>query len=510
MRTLRLIAAACIGAALAACGGGTTNTTPVSIPTATPSAAASSSTFSPSANAQSLPVANGATASVTLPVAAGTSGTVTVTASATAPAGFAQISAFRRSAQAVTRNALAYYAFVPSVDIVLTGFPTFTIAFPANIVPVGSTIHEGFLDGSTSQPVWSYDIAVGASGATFSATASAPKLLAGKSYIFVFYLESGSNATPTPSPAPTSSPSAMPTATATPTAAPTTVAAGEITVPPSISSLPPGISYSTDGAIFSGLAGTHFFGNGGKAPSNLDNPTAITDCNLTISGSNVTLSGGGGSETATFVSANPSVKTLLVANADPLNLGGIETLTFYDATGGGINVVIEGGRVIGAAGGHTGTFIACTTSYAVNVFTDRSLDTAKLSPATIAALNTRAGSTNPYTASNVTAADFGNASGTVNFGRGVISTLSGTNTIVSDCRATISGNTVTLSGGSFSNSATFSGASTDHIFVLAVQASPTEYALQPENSKVLLLFNNFGFAYKAQSTSNGSTLACPV
>jgi hypothetical protein len=81
---------------------------------------------------------------------------------------------------------------------------------------------------------------------------------------------------------------------------------------------------------------------------------------------------------------------------------------------------------------------------------------------------------------------------------------------VTDCRATISGNTVTLAGGTFSNSAMFGGASTDRIFILAVQASPTEYVLQPESSKVAVFYNNFGFAFKAQSTSGSNTLLCPV
>ncbi len=218
---------------LVACAG--TNAAAPTLPTPTPIAAATptaapSSTPGPvtvsavSAAAQALPALGGGTTTVALAVAPGTpaNATVAITASNAPPAGTIAIAANGRTPRALTRVPLVYYTFVPSVDIQLTSFPSFTISYPTTYLPAGTTIKEAFLDAGTSQPVFTYDIAFGASGATFTATANAPKLLAGKSYIFAFYYESGSTATATPSPAPSSS--AASTATPTPTPAATATA----------------------------------------------------------------------------------------------------------------------------------------------------------------------------------------------------------------------------------------------------------------------------------------------
>ncbi|MDQ6941533.1 MAG: hypothetical protein M3169_03350 [Candidatus Eremiobacteraeota bacterium] len=101
------------------------------------------------------------------------------------------------------------------MTITLSAFPQYTMSFPAALVPAGTTLHEAFLDGATAQPVYQFDIAFGPNGATLTSTAGAPTLQAGKTYIFVFYIEVSTGATP------------LPTATPMPTAAPTsTPAAG--------------------------------------------------------------------------------------------------------------------------------------------------------------------------------------------------------------------------------------------------------------------------------------------
>lgn len=99
--------------------------------------------------------------------------------SSTPPSGTPAIAAAARKTLSISRIALAYYTFVPSVDIQLASFPSFTVSYPTSLFAAGATIKEAFLDAGTAQPVFSYDIAFGASGATFTSTVSTPKLRAG-------------------------------------------------------------------------------------------------------------------------------------------------------------------------------------------------------------------------------------------------------------------------------------------------------------------------------------------
>lgn len=225
MFSTRLATALTMAAILAGCGGAAVTSVPVLTASPTPSPAPSGTTIAigSSPATQTLPSLNGTTGTVTLSGAPGTpaNASVTVTVTTAPPAGTTALAATARSAKALTRTPIAYFTFTPNVDIQLASFPTFTISFPPSLVPAGTTIHEAFLDGSTSQPVYTLDIAFGPSGATFSSSAAAPKLLAGKSYIFVFYYEQGSNATPAPSTTPSTGPTATPAPTASPTAIPT-------------------------------------------------------------------------------------------------------------------------------------------------------------------------------------------------------------------------------------------------------------------------------------------------
>jgi streptogramin lyase len=221
MFSIRVATALTMAAMLAGCGGGGGTSVPVLTATPTPSPVPSVTTLAvgTSPAAQTLPSLNGTTGTVTLTGAAGTPANASVTVAVTTapPAGIAALASTARSARAVTRTPIAYFTFTPNVDIQLASFPTFTIAFPAGLVPAGTAIHEAFLDASTSQPLYTLDIAFGPNGATFSSSAAAPKLLAGKSYVFAFYYELDANATS----APTTTPSTVPTATPVPTASPT-------------------------------------------------------------------------------------------------------------------------------------------------------------------------------------------------------------------------------------------------------------------------------------------------
>ncbi len=91
--------------------------------------------------------------------------------SSTPPSGTPAIAAAARKTLSISRIALAYYTFVPSVDIQLASFPSFTVSYPTSLFAAGATIKEAFLDAGT--------IAFGASGATFTSTVSTPKLRAG-------------------------------------------------------------------------------------------------------------------------------------------------------------------------------------------------------------------------------------------------------------------------------------------------------------------------------------------
>ena len=272
-------------ALLAGCGPGTNASPPVPVASATPSPAPSSTTLAvgTTPGTLALPAANGAVATVSLSGAAGTAAnaSITVTASTSPPAGITPLAsvgrapATGRTISAVTRVPLAYFTFVPNVDIQLAAFPAFTITFPASILPAGTTVHEGFLDASTSQPVYTLDIAFGANSATLTATASAPKLLAGRSYVFVFYYETGSAASPTPAPSTTPAPTATPaptmtpapSSTPTPTASPTPASDSFFTAPTSVVQTPfsptsintglGSVAAGPDGKLYYADAGAH-------------------------------------------------------------------------------------------------------------------------------------------------------------------------------------------------------------------------------------------------------------
>lgn len=216
--------------ALCACGGTTQSVSPLTLPTAVPTASPSpagpsTTTLSVGAGAASatLPAVNGAVPTVAFNAVSPPAGaSIAVTVSSTAPTGFAALQSAARTTRSVTRTTLAYVTWVPSTTIVLQAFPQYTFAFPQSLVPAGTTLHEAFLDGSTAQPVYQIDVAFGPNGATLTSSASAPTLQAGKTYIFAIYLETGATASPSPTPTagPSASPSPVPTASATPSAAP--------------------------------------------------------------------------------------------------------------------------------------------------------------------------------------------------------------------------------------------------------------------------------------------------
>ncbi len=223
MNDLRALALGLLSAAaLCACGGTTQSVptailpTPVATATPTPAPVSGSTTLSVAAGPATvvLPQVNGAVPTVAFDAISPPAGaSIAVTVSTTVPAGTLALSGRNRATRSVTRTTLAYVTWTPSTTIVLRAFPQFTFNFPQSLVPAGTTLHEAFLDGSTSQPVYQLDVAFGPNGATLTSSASAPTLQAGKQYVFVIYLETGSGATPSPTASPTTAPSAAPSVT---------------------------------------------------------------------------------------------------------------------------------------------------------------------------------------------------------------------------------------------------------------------------------------------------------
>ena len=285
--------------------------------------------------------------------------------------------------------------------------------------------------------------------------------------------------------------------------------ADDITVPPSIRAQAMGQASITDLAYFSGFSGSHLFGRGGKAPSLPEKPSLITDCRLTVSATDLKLEGGGETVVTPLISSNPSAKTQVVAQADPNHLGGTQLLSFYDVSGAGMNVGIAYGRVISVGGAKPGTAITCGANSASNNTTDRSLDTVTFSMSTLSGFVAHAGSANPYTQKNVMAADLGGAAGKAIFGRGVLVT-GGVPRLIDDCKVEVAGGTLTVSGGGFSQSDTFTGAAADSLLLVRTPTD-TQFNFQPASGqKARIKVNAFGFVMGASATAaDSSTLTCP-
>jgi hypothetical protein len=486
----------------AGCSGGSTSVAPLPSATAspTPSAVPSSVTslaVTPAASTFVLPAVNGANASVTFGAVTPLAGTtIAVSGSATAPAGITALQSGRRAARSVSRTTLAYYSWTPSATVTLSAFPQFTIAFPASVVLAGTTLHEAFLDGSTAQPVYQLDVAFGANGSTLTSTVAAPTLQAGKTYIFVIYLEAA--ATPAPTTTPTSAPTATP------------AASGEITIPASISTQAVGQASITNVAYFSGFAGTHVFGHGALAQFNGGTQTPINDCKLTITATDVKLEGGGQTAINPLISTNINIATQVFGLNDPFALGGSEHLQFFSMTGG-TNVFIFAGRVTAASASQGGPVISCATENATNIVTDRSLDTLKFPAAALAALSQKAGSTIVYSQANIKASDFGGASGSAMLGRGILANGSGGATLVNDCTVSVNGGAVTVSAnaGAFTRTVTFTGASSDTAQVATVQGHPVLYSFTSlAGGPLVFTVNDSG--YVTQVNAGSGTLTCPA
>jgi hypothetical protein len=251
-----LAAAILTAAFLAACGGGVT-TQPLPVVTASSAPASASVAVGTSPVTQSLSIANGATTDVSVTAAAGTpaNASIVISTSSAAPSGGAAITSVQRQIQAITHVSLGYIAFVSNVDVQLAAFPTFKLTFPAALLPAGATIHEAFSDPTVVPVSYIYDVANGPSGTVLSGSATgttkAPKLLAGKTYVFAFYYETGSAATPTPGP----SQSPTPAASATPSAKPSTTATASPTpVPVATGTAPSGsATFSAPSGTYNGL-----------------------------------------------------------------------------------------------------------------------------------------------------------------------------------------------------------------------------------------------------------------
>lgn len=288
-----------------------------------------------------------------------------------------------------------------------------------------------------------------------------------------------------------------------------TPATGGITVPASITAQV-GQTSITAVAYFAGFGGAQHFGRGGLATSPGGTPSLITDCRLTVSATELKLEGGGKTISAPLISSNPNTKTQAIAYPDAAKLGGSETLLFYDVSGAGLNLGVYAGRVISVGGNQPGASLSCGAEYASDGTTDRSLDTLKLSAATIAAFTTKAGTNPVYMQTNIAPSDLGGAAGTALLGRGVLTT-NGMASFVYDCKAEVTGGAITVLGGTLAQTATLTGAASDTLQIVTTQGHPAQLTFMPgNNGKVNLQLNGFGFVAQVQArAADGSTLSCP-
>jgi hypothetical protein len=110
-----------------------------------------------------------------------------------------------------------------------------------------------------------------------------------------------------------------------------------------------------------------------------------------------------------------------------------------------------------------------------------------------------------------TVADFGGAAGTAVLGRGYTTANAVVTGIVADCTVTLSGGTVTVAGGAYSQSYTFSGSASDTTRVIAAPTNRTQILVTPTGGRVFVTFDKFGFVIQASSLApDGSSLTCPL
>ncbi|MDB5029179.1 MAG: hypothetical protein JWO66_2868 [Candidatus Eremiobacteraeota bacterium] len=226
-------------AILAACSGGSTDAPFVNTGTAAPTPPPTVPSLAPATASSSTPLAAGSSAALTvaIPPAAGISGsivlpaasipantTLTVVSTTTAPAGVATLSSVLRAPRATgstTIEPLFYQGLSFTQTVTFPAFPALSIALPAGYNPALGTFGLAFYDGAA----WSYPLgAPGVANGQRIEFASAPgpvTYLANRGYYFaLYYQQSPSSPTPTPtaSPAPTATP--VPTASPVPTATP--------------------------------------------------------------------------------------------------------------------------------------------------------------------------------------------------------------------------------------------------------------------------------------------------
>lgn len=516
--TPRAVLAACslalVSLTLASCSGGTNVPLPVLTATAapanTPAPTSATLPLSTTPQTSTLPALAGSTASVSLATVAGApaGASVSVAVSASPPAGAVALASAGRAAQtlrmpqAIVRTVLAYYAFTSSTTVTLNAFPTFV--FASSSVPAGTSVHEAYLDGSTATPIYTLDLASGPSGSPLvSSTGKPPTLIAGKIYIFAFYIEQGTGATPAPLPTvaatPTPVPTTAPTAGATPTPAP---ASAEITIPASITGAAGQFSV-TDPTFFNGFAGTHRFGRGGYG-SKFATKTLITDCTFTIANGNAIIAGGGKSLTVPLISDNSLSPTQVFGFANKTQL-----INLFTKAGDGMGIAVANGVITAISGGSAAdnpNIFECGVKDASSVYSDRSLDTLTFPATYVAALKAKAGTASVFTVASPTAADLGGASGTVVLGHGTILRGSVTSS-VSDCTLTLAGASMTLASasGGFTSTATF-GAASSSIQIVSI---PTETQYNFLAGNFLMQVNDFGFVFKVSAQSGLDSMQCP-
>lgn len=187
---------------LAACGGGSGGSAPVTVaspspspvPSCAPATCATSSTAvsSNAGAAQTIPMPTvaGASGSVVLPAGTQTAGGTTLQVTLqTVPGGVAALqSAQRRASDVGSTNAQLYLVLTPSQTITLPAFPSFAFTVPASLVLPNESEYLAFYDAAQGGYRTVFGPATVANSVVRFSGSSAPlTLAAGQQYVFVLY-----------------------------------------------------------------------------------------------------------------------------------------------------------------------------------------------------------------------------------------------------------------------------------------------------------------------------------
>jgi hypothetical protein len=310
-------------------------------------------------------------------------------------------------------------------------------------------------------------------------------------------------------------------------------AAGELTIPATLSALAVGMNDITDAATLNGLAGTHTFGRGIRGEHNHSTatppaPAIVGGCTLSVSGGNLVLSAAAQqvsvSLTPSHITVTPSflIQNITAQVLAPADLTSRIILRVGTTAGDSVNLTIVDGYVSEAnsVDNTANVYTECGSNTGANLNTDRSGDVLTLPAGFISSLVESASPPATYTHA-VTASDLVGVAATIHFGRGIYRSYNNdanhtvkTETAVSDCEFSLANGSLHLSSAS---------AGFDHSFPVYTLGysggTSANVAMLGQDSTVATLQGQFRMDYRTGtpivSMANGGDysagiLTCPL